>query len=237
MKLKIKTRKQFLETYEKEAAIYDKERSSTFEGRVVDHLQRKFVLKQIRKNNSKKILEAGCGTGRILSFLAQKNLRCFGIDPSKNMLAQFKKKIRKNKLKITLKEGSIEKIPFKPNTFDLTYTIHVLMHMPDYKKAFKDMYRVTKKGGIVIADFPNKDSPWTKLSLFFNPKKKRTHLYTIKEVKDSLKEYDYEITGLFSYPKTLYKIVLLRWIILLLEKILPLPVAVRTQLFFIIKKH
>ena len=76
MTLRIKNKKQFLKEYERTATAYDIARSGSFMGKIVDYFQRKFVLKTIKKNNCKKILEAGCGTGRILHFLAQKNLNC-----------------------------------------------------------------------------------------------------------------------------------------------------------------
>jgi len=85
-------------------------------------------------------------------------------------------------------------------------------------------------------DFPNKSSPWTKISLFFNPKKPRTRLFTPTELNRFFKKYDYELTGLFSYARTFYKLPILRYIILLLEHILPLPITWRTQLIVIVKK-
>jgi len=235
-RLNIKTRKQFLEKYETTAKEYDIARSSTQQGKIIDQLQREFIYNKIKQNNYKKILEAGCGTGRILIFLAKKGLNCYGFDPAKNMLKEFKSKIKNKKLKISLKEGKIEKIPFPSNTFDCTFTMHVLMHMPDYKKAVKEMYRVTKKGGIVICDFPNYNSPWTLISLFLNPRKKRTQLFKISELRKFFKAYDYTLTGLFSYARTFYKISILRNIFFFLERLIPLPVWMRTQLFVIVKK-
>jgi len=231
---RIKTKKQFLEIYEKGAASYDRERSSSFTGKVVDDLQQGLIYEALKKNKCKKILEGGCGTGRILIYLAEKNFECYGIDPSENMLKECRKKSKK--LKIKLKKGDIEKIPFKDNTFDGTYTMHVIMHMPDYKKAFKEMHRVTKKDGIIICDFPNKNSPWTKLSIWLSPKKKRTQLFTIEELKTHFKKFDYEMTGLLSYARSFYMIPVLRHIVLFLEKYLPLPLNWRTQLIVIVKK-
>ena len=202
----------------------------------MDKFQRNLIYNLIKEHKCKKILEAGCGTGRILLFLASKGLKCWGIDPSKNMLSLCKEKLKATKSKIELKKGDIEKIPYKNNTFDCTYTMHVLMHMPDYKKAFKEMHRVTKKKGIIICDFPNKNSPWTKISLFLNPEMKRTQLFTIKELEKFFGKYNYTMTGLFSYARTFYKIPIIRYIILFLEHVLPLPLSWKTQLIVIVKK-
>lgn len=236
-KLKFRTKKEVLTEYEKTAGGYDADRSGSFEGRLIDELQRKLIHKIIKKNNSKKILEAGCGTGRILMYLAANDLECYGIDPSKNMLSEFKQKLKNLSVKVNLKEGDIENIQYETNTFDCTYTMHVLMHLPDYKEAFKEMYRVTKKGGIVICDFPNKNSPWTKLSLFINPNEERTRLFSIKELEDFFKPYSHETIGLFSYARTFYKIPVIRSIFAFLERFLPLPRLFKRHLFVVVQKQ
>ena len=241
VRYQFKDKKEFLEKYEKTAKDYDLERSRDFEGKQVDNLQINLIHSLLKKNKANKILEAGCGTGRILFPLAKKGYDCYGIDPSDNMLSVFKKKIDDfeksgKELNIQLKKGDIENIPFKDNVFDAVYTVHVLMHMPDYKKAFKEMHRVAKKNGIIVCDFPNKDSLWTKLSILLDKKKKRTRLYSIKELKDFFKDYDYKMTGLFSYARTFYKIPVLRHVAVFLNKFLPLPLFARTQVFVVVKK-
>ena len=238
MKLKYRklkrSKEEVAQAYEKEASIYDKGRITSFDGKIVQEYQINFLKKHLGLKKGMKLLEAGCGTGRILLHLARNGVKCYGIDPSKKMLKVFRQK--KGSEKIILKTGDIEKIHHKDNTFDAIYTMHVLMHLPDYKKAIKEMYRVLKPGGVLIADFPNADSFWTKLSLLFFPRHKRTRIFTIKELKAFFKSYDYKISGIFSYPRTFYKIPLLRYFFPILEKVLPLPVHFRAQLFVIIKK-
>ena len=228
------TKKQFKERYETAAKTYDKARSQTFMGKMIDRLQVEFIYNNIPKKSNIKVLEAGCGTGRILIPLAKKGINCYGIDPSSNMLAILEKK--KNDLNIELKKGDIEKIPYPGNTFDIVFTMHVLMHMTSHKKAIKEMYRVLKPGGKLIADFPNKNSPYTILSIILTPKKTRTHLFTKKYLKNLFKEYNYKIAGLFSYSKMIYKIPLIRHLFYLLEKYIKLPVCLRSQLFVIVRK-
>lgn len=46
-------------------------------------------------------------------------------------------------------------MPFRENTFDVTYSLKVLPHIQDIKKAISEMVRVTKPNGIVIAEFYN----------------------------------------------------------------------------------
>ncbi|MFQ5620453.1 MAG: class I SAM-dependent methyltransferase [Candidatus Nanoarchaeia archaeon] len=234
MALRTTSKEQFIGTYESTATSYDTRRSTTFEGRVVDERQISLLRRLIKKSNAKKICEAGCGTGRIMVPLSKLDIECHGFDPSKNMLKQLKdKKPGKN---VHLKTGDIEKIPYKANTFDLTYTMHVLMHLPDHKKAFNEMYRITKPGGLVVCDFPNKNSIWTKLSILLSPSTPRTRLFTKKELTEFFKDHKFQVTGIFSYARTFYKIPILRHLVYWLERNLPLPVSWRTQLIFIVRK-
>jgi len=232
-KLRFKNKKEFLDQYENEAKEYDSHRLITFEDKKVLREQLKVLSKIINKNNSQDILEAGCGTGRILVPLVEKGFHIEGFDLSKNMLKELRKKNNKIKIKV----GDIESIPYKDNSFDLVYSITVLIHMLDFKDGFNDMYRVVKKNGLVVFDLPNRNSIWTRLSLFFNPNKKRTRLYTKKEIKESLKDYDYQITGIFSYARTFYKIPILRVIVNFLDNYLKLPVNQRTQFIVIVRKN
>ncbi len=233
IKLNFKNKKEFLKRYEKTAKNYDSNRLTTFEDKKVLKEQLKIISKILKKNNPKKILEAGCGTGRILMPLIKKGYLIEGFDLSKNMLKELSKKNKNIKTKI----GDIEKIPYKNNTFDLIYSITVLMHLPDFKKAFKEMYRVTKKNGLIVFDLPNRNSIWTRLSIIFNSNKKRTRLYSLKELKEYFKKYNYQITGIFSYARTFYKIPLLKHIINFLDNHLKLPVSQRTQFIVIVKKN
>jgi len=241
---RLKNKKEFRELYEKQAKEYDFKRSNNFEGKIVDLLQRKFILSEIKKyclSENKKldkisILEAGCGTGRILSYFAKNNFSCYGFDTSKNMLNILKNKAKKENFKIITKMGDIEKIPFPNNSFDIVYTMHVLMHMPDHKKAIEEMYRVLKNKGILIADFPNKNSIWTKLSLLLEPKRKRTRLFTKRELSLFFKQYNYTFDGLFSYARTFYKIPILKYFVIFFEKNIKLPIFWRTQFLIVVKK-
>ncbi|MCK5107121.1 MAG: class I SAM-dependent methyltransferase [Nanoarchaeota archaeon] len=232
-RLNFKTKKEFLTKYEAIAEDYDSQRSTTFEDKKVLKEQLNIINQIIKKNQPKKILEAGCGTGRILIPLTANGNKIDGFDLSKNMLNQLSKKDPKIRTKI----GDIEKIPYKSDTYDLVYSITVLIHLTNFEKGFREMYRVAKKGGLVVFDLPNKCSFWTRLSLLFDPNKKRTRLYSLKELKEYFKGYEYQITGIFSYARTFYKIHVLRYIINFLDNYLKLPISQRTQFIVIVKKN
>ena len=63
------------------------------------------------------------------------------------------------------KAVDITNITFDDNSFDLIMCTHVLEHIPDDKKAMRELYRVLKPGGLAFLNVPLFDIPET----FENP--------------------------------------------------------------------
>ena len=76
----------------------------------------KYAIEALKfNNNNQKILEAGCGAGRILNYLHQKNLDVVGIEFIQNAVNKIKKKFPNTKVKVM----DILNTEFKNNEFDL----------------------------------------------------------------------------------------------------------------------
>lgn len=56
--------------------------------------------------------------------------------------------------------GDITKIPLEKNQYDLVLCSEVLEHVPDYKKALKEIFRVAKNKGIAIITVPTHERYW-----------------------------------------------------------------------------
>ena len=52
------------------------------------------------------------------------------------------------------KAVDITNITFDDNSFDLIMCTHVLEHIPDDRKAMRELYRVLKKGGLAFLNVP-----------------------------------------------------------------------------------
>ncbi len=102
-----------------------------------------------RYGQGKDVLEVGCGTGLILERIRRFAKSAKGIDLSPGMLALAKER------GLDVCEGSATKLPFADESFDLTCSFKVLAHVPDIGKALAEMARVTRKGGIVLAELYN----------------------------------------------------------------------------------
>jgi len=109
---------------------------------------------------NKKILEAGCGSGYASLLLSQEGAYCTLMDSSELALEYSRNLLRKigvNKNKIEYALGSIEKIPFDDDSFDVAHNCGVIEHYNDeqIKKILFEMKRVTKRGGQIIVVLPN----------------------------------------------------------------------------------
>lgn len=90
-----------------------------------------------------KILDAGTGTGGLavkLKALGQVE----AIDP--HPLAVKYSRLRK----VKIKQAKVEKIPFPKNRFDLVTCIDILVVVKNDQKALRELWRVTKPGGVLI---------------------------------------------------------------------------------------
>ncbi len=97
----------------------------------------------------KTVLEAGCGTGLVLSRLATVAKEAHGFDLSLGMV----QKARARGLSVAL--GSVTQVPFKDNSFDFVCSFKVLAHVPDITTALAELARVTRPGGTLALEFYN----------------------------------------------------------------------------------
>lgn len=53
-----------------------------------------------------------------------------------------------------VRNEDLTKLTFPDNEFDLVISLEVLEHIPDYKKALAELYRITKPGGYLVFSVP-----------------------------------------------------------------------------------
>ncbi len=147
-----------LNYYKKQSLTYDKERDKNEYFKIIEDITKKALLDNIYLNKKIKVLDIGCGTGRIIGlFKNNKNIKAYGIDITPSMLNIAKKKLKSYK-NITLLEGNAESLPFKKNYFDVVYSFKTLPHVKDLDKAIKEVNRVSKRNSMIFLEFYNKKS-------------------------------------------------------------------------------
>ena len=111
------------------------------------------VLKLMREQKVKKVLDLGCGTGRHTVLLARSGFEVFGLDNAPSGLKQCKEWLKEVGVKAKLVEASCyERLPYKDNFFDALISVQVIHHarLKEIKRCIKEIERVVKPGGVVF---------------------------------------------------------------------------------------
>jgi len=116
---------------------------------------RPFLLRKlgVGRLNKKRILDIGCGTGKIMKDLKILDRNdVYGIDISR----KFVKMAIKNRIKASFCD--IEKrgnLPYEENFFDAIFMLDFLEHIFYPQSLFKKIYRILKPEGRIYATIPN----------------------------------------------------------------------------------
>lgn len=121
----------------------------------------KYLLESFGKN--KTILEYGCATGSYLPFLAEKGANIIGIDISNIAIEKAKENLSylpSDKIKFYTMNA--EALDFENDFVDMICGSGILHHL-DLRKAFKEIYRVLRPGGVAIFNEPLGHNPFINL--------------------------------------------------------------------------
>ncbi len=108
-------------------------------------------------SNDSKILDIGCGNGRLLQNIPE-NVDYTGLDISQNLIT----KAQTNHSDRTFVVGNILELPFEDNIFDVIFAIASLHHIPSdqlRQNAINEIKRVLKPNGILIMTNWNLNQP------------------------------------------------------------------------------
>lgn len=96
-----------------------------------------------------KVLDLGCGNGRLYPIMKDKGAQYIGVDNSEGLISIAKRKHPEASFQV----ADALKLPFKDNSFDKIYAIAVLHHIPskELREQFlKQARRVLKPNGLLI---------------------------------------------------------------------------------------
>ncbi|MDM9380122.1 class I SAM-dependent methyltransferase [Chlorogloeopsis sp. ULAP01] len=127
----------------------------------------KRLLEYVNLPPQANVLDLGCGTGRLLTRLADHfpDLHGTGLDLSSQMLRVARHSNRHHPRLIYI-EGKAKSLPFADGQFDAVFNTISFLHYPEPKQVFAEVARVLKEGGcfyLVDFSYSSQTEPFSKL--------------------------------------------------------------------------
>lgn len=97
------------------------------------------------------VLDAGCGAGRFAEIALKAGAYVIALDYSSAVdacLANLRAHPR-----LLVVQGDIYSLPFAPERFDFVYSLGVLQHTPNVRRAFLNLPRMLRPGGEICVDY------------------------------------------------------------------------------------
>jgi SAM-dependent methyltransferase/uncharacterized protein YbaR (Trm112 family) len=120
----------------------------------VFHQKTLFVDTELK---GKRVLDAGCGNGRYLHQALECGAEVVGVDLSDAVEAASRNTRRNPRAHVI--QGDLLRLPFKPGIFDYQFSIGVLMHTGDARRALGSILRHLKSGGSVAFRLYGRGNP------------------------------------------------------------------------------
>lgn len=106
----------------------------------------KAITERVAGRGFRRMLDVGCGEGRLCRMFRLLGLETVGVDPTRALLDRARA-LDPGGVYI---EGAAEKLEFPDEAFDLVVSYLSLIDIPDYRAAISEMARVLKPGGCLL---------------------------------------------------------------------------------------
>ncbi|MBR4451267.1 MAG: class I SAM-dependent methyltransferase [Clostridia bacterium] len=145
-------------------------------------------------------LDCGCGGGANVKRLLERSEKAYGIDYSDISVAKSKETnaeaIRKGICEIL--RGDVCSLPFDNDSFDIVTAFETVYFWQDIEKAFSEIYRVLKTGGVFA--ITNESTGTDKTSVKFSKIIDGMNLYTGEKLKSLLEGAGFIGVEIHAHP-------------------------------------
>ena len=127
-------------------------------GALVKKYENELLLELLQPRPDEMILDVGCGTGIFTINILGLGSRMTGLEISYPMLERAVRKAKNYPFRAV--GGDMRHLPFVDECFDKVVSMTALEFIAEGKEAVAEMFRVTKKGGVIVVTTLNSLSPW-----------------------------------------------------------------------------
>ena len=111
------------------------------------------IAREFKKNEVKRILDLGSGSGRHIVYLSKQGFDVYGFDISESGIKISKDWLKKEGANAKFKTGSIyKKLPYQDNFFDAVISTNTIHHgkIENIRKAISEIKRILKPEGLIF---------------------------------------------------------------------------------------
>jgi len=141
------TIKSLEEAFDKEAISYDHD-TNNFHHKISEYVLYENLKSALSNLDKPRILDAGCGTGKIAMKLLKTGHNVVLLDLSSASLKIAQEKIENEKIQTKYCKGSCENTPFEDGSFDfIMLNGAVMSYTPNPEILVQEMFRILAKNG------------------------------------------------------------------------------------------
>ena len=136
-------KRRIMRRYNQSAHVYDTQYSGEQEAKF------KTVMQNLRLPQKSRVLDVGCGTGLILNHLAGRVEFIVGIDISRGLLQEARRRARPHRY-VSLVLADADNMPFADQVFGAVLAITLLQNMPNPRTTLDEIKRVSEQAATIV---------------------------------------------------------------------------------------
>jgi len=140
-------------------SIYARWRASEI-GAITDRLELQLILELVGDVSGCRVLDLGCGEGKLALELARRGAIVTGIDASAAMIEAAECRAKQHAVNVSFQLARAEHLPFPSEQFDIVTAITILCFVDDPRPVFQEIARVLRPNGRLVIGELGKWSTW-----------------------------------------------------------------------------
>jgi len=136
-------KRRVMRRYDRSASVYDIQYAEEQEAKI------KAALNELGLKKGGLVLDVGCGTGLLFPHVAEDTNLLVGLDFSRNILKQAKKRSQRYP-SVALLRADADFLPFQNQTFNAVFAVTLLQNMPNPLQTLNEIRRVAESQAVIV---------------------------------------------------------------------------------------